>query len=201
MRDIHDSLSQKLYGLVTITEAAQAAIEAGSTFDFRQILSRIGENARQAVKELRLFLFQMLPVDLEKDGLVSILHHRLAAVEGRADIKARFLADEIIEISKRKEIALYYIAQEALNNVLRHAQAKSVSVTLRQGYKYVTLEVADDGIGFDNMNIDRGGLGLKNITERVKQENGKLKISSKPNKGTIIQVTFEKDLHDNFGIK
>lgn len=194
MRDIHDSVSQKLYGLVTLTEAAQASIDAGSDFDYDRFLSRIGENARQAVKELRLFLFQMQPFDLEKEGLISVLHHRLAAVEGRADIKARFLADEPILLSKEKEVALYYIAQEALNNVLRHAFAKSVTVTLKQGYKYVTLEVVDDGCGFDNTKLDRGGLGLKNIAERVKQENGKLRISSKPGKGTIIKVTFDKDI-------
>ena len=193
MRDIHDSVSQKLYGLVTLTEAAQAAIEAGSQPDYDKILSRISENARQAVKELRLFLFQLQPIDLEKEGLISVLHHRLAAVEGRADIKARFLADETISISKRKEIALYYIAQEALNNVLRHAKAKSVTITLKQGYKYVTLDITDDGSGFDKTNMNRGGLGLKNITERVKQEKGKLKISSHPDKGTIITVSFEID--------
>lgn len=193
MRDIHDSVSQKLYGLVTLTEAAQAAVEAGSQPDYDKILSRISENARQAVKELRLFLFQLQPIDLEKEGLISVLHHRLAAVEGRADIKARFLADETVSLSRRKEIALYYIAQEALNNVLRHAKAKSVIVTLKQGYKYVTLEITDDGSGFEKTNLNRGGLGLKNIMERVKQEKGKLKISSFPGKGTIITVSFEKD--------
>jgi signal transduction histidine kinase len=186
-----------LYGLVTLTEAAQAAEEAGSQPDYHQVLFRIGENARQAVKELRLFLFQMQPIDLEKEGLISVLHHRLAAVEGRADIKARFLADENLSLSKRKEIALYYIAQEALNNVLRHAKAKSVDVILKQGYKYVTLEIIDDGCGFESTNLDRGGLGLKNIIERVKQENGKIKISSKPGEGTIIKVTFEKMMDVN----
>jgi len=196
MRDVHDSVSQKLYGLVTLTEAAQATLEAGSELDYENVLSRIGENARQAVKELRLFLFQMLPVDLEKEGLIAVLHHRLAAVEGRADIKVRFLADEPLQISKRKEVALYYIAQEALNNVLRHARAKSVSVSLKQGYKYVTLEITDDGCGFDKDKLNLGGMGLNNIKERVRQENGKLKISSKEDKGTIIKVTMEKDQPD-----
>ena len=200
MRDIHDSVSQKLYGLVAVTEAALAGIEAEVEVDYGQVLSRISDNARQAVKELRLFLFQMLPIDLEKDGLVSVLHHRLAAVEGRADIKVRFLADEPIALSKRKEVALYYIAQEALNNILRHAHAKSVAVTLKQGYKYVTFEIADDGCGFENDKLEKGGLGLQNIKERVKQESGKLKISSQPNKGTIIKVTFEKDILDTLSI-
>lgn len=197
MMDIHDSVSQKLYGVVTITEAALAARDAKSDLDWDQVLLRIGENARQAVKELRLFLFQMRPLDFEKEGLVSVLHHRLSAVEGRADIKVRFLADEQISLSKRKEIAFYYIAMEALNNVLRHAQANSVSVTLKQGYKYVTLEVSDNGCGFAQAKLGKGGMGLENIKERVRQENGKLKISSQPNKGTIIKVSFEKDEINN----
>lgn len=193
MRDLHDSVSQKLYGLVTTTEAAQAALEAGSTVNQADVLSRIGESARQAVKEMRLFLYQMQPIDVDKDGLISVLHHRLAAVEGRADIKARLLADEEITISKDKEIALYYIAQEALNNILRHAHAKSISVTLKQGRKNVILEIRDDGCGFDSKKVDRAGLGLRNMKERTSQINGNLKIISKPDEGTTIIITVHKD--------
>jgi PAS domain S-box-containing protein len=194
MRDLHDSVSQKLYGLVTTTEAAQAALEAGSTVDPAQEFARIGENARQAVKEMRLFLYQMQQIDVEKDGLVSVLHHRLSAVEGRADIKARLLtAEEEISLSTDKEIMLYYIAQEALNNVLRHARAKSVLVTLKQGRKNVILEILDDGCGFDLRKVDRAGLGLQNMRERTLQLNGSLKIISKPDQGTKIMVTVPRD--------
>ncbi len=193
LRDLHDSVSQKLYGLVTLTEAAQAALEAGSTVNPSHVLTRIGENARQAVKEMRLFLYQMQPVDVEKDGLISVLHHRLAAVEGRADIKARLLADEKISLSKDKEVALYFIAQEALNNVLRHAHAKSVSVILKQGRENVILKVMDDGRGFDMKKVDRGGLGLQNMRERASQIGAKLKIVSKPNEGTKLIMTVRKE--------
>lgn len=193
LRDLHDSVSQKLYGLVTLTEAAQAALEAGSAVNPSQVLSRIGENARQAVKEMRLFLYQMQPIDVEKEGLISVLHHRLAAVEGRADIKARLLADENISLSKDKEIALYFIAQEALNNVLRHAHAKSVSVTLKQGRQNVILEILDDGRGFDPKKVERGGLGLRNMKERALQIDGRLKLISRPEQGTKIVVTVRKN--------
>lgn len=193
LRDLHDSVSQKLYGLVTTTEAAQAALEAGSDVNPSYVLARIGENARQAVKEMRLFLYQMQPIDVEKDGLISVLHHRLAAVEGRADIKARLLADENISLSKDKEVALYFIAQEALNNVLRHAHAKSVTVILKQGRENVILKVTDDGSGFDVKKVDRAGLGLQNMKERASQIRGKLKIVSKPGGGTTIIITVHKD--------
>ncbi|MEW6404980.1 MAG: sensor histidine kinase [Chloroflexota bacterium] len=197
LRDLHDSVSQKLYGLVALTEAAQAALETGNTIDPANVLLRIGENARLAVREMRLFLFQMQPSDLEKDGLVSAIHHRLSAVEGRADIKARLLADEGLELSKEREIELYFIAQEALNNILRHAHAKNVTVKLKQGRRNVILEVQDDGCGFDPRKLDRTGLGLANMKERAQKINGKLKIRSKPGEGARVVVTISRNLESS----
>lgn len=192
LRDLHDSVSQKLYGLVALTEAAQAGIEAGSEIAPLQVLTRIGENARQAVKEMRLFLYEMQPVDL-KDGLVSSLHYRLAAVEGRADIRARLLSDENILLSKENEIALYYIAQEALNNILRHAHAKNVVVNIKQTRQHVILEIKDDGQGFDVKKLDDAGMGLRNMKERALLIKGKIKISSTIGAGTKITVTVSKN--------
>src|SRR4030095_1517449 len=99
----------------------------------------------------------------------SALHHRLGAVEGRADIQARFLPDEDITISKDKEVALYFIAQEALNNILKHAHANSVLVKLKQARKNVILEIVDNGQGFDPKTIDQSGMGLQNMKARASQ--------------------------------
>jgi PAS domain S-box-containing protein len=189
VHDLHDSISQKLYGLVTLTEAAQASLETGTSIKAAQ-LSRIGENARQALKEMRLFLFQMKPVDLEHAGLIAALHTRLEAVEGRADIKARLLVDEKIDLSLEKETMLYYIAQEALNNVMKHAEARSVMVHLRKRKTGVTLEVVDDGRGFDPKTIGNGGMGLHIMQERVAKLGGKLRITSAPKKGTKVTVAI-----------
>jgi PAS domain S-box-containing protein len=194
MRDLHDSVSQKLYGLVTTTEAAQAAMEAGSDVDPGQEFAKIGENARQAVKEMRLFLFQMQQVDVEREGLISVLHHRLLAVEGRANIKARLLAEgEDVPLSTDKQMTLYYVAQEALNNAMRHSRATSVLVTLRSGPKNVILEIEDDGIGFDSKKVDQAGLGLRNMKERVFQLNGKMQILTSPGGGTKVVVAVPRD--------
>jgi signal transduction histidine kinase len=196
MRDLHDSVSQKLYGLLTMTEVAQAAIEAGNEVNISELMARIGENARQAVKEMRLFLFQMQPVDMEKDGLISLLHHRLAAVEGRADIKAQFradLTDDDIALSNQTEMVLYYIAMEALNNVLKHAAAKAVLLTLKQGRSNVILEIQDDGCGFDPKKVERGGLGLVNMQERTAQIHGKIQIRPRPEGGTKVVITVPRD--------
>jgi len=192
VRDLHDSTTQKLYGLLTLTEAAQAGIEMGSPEQLKPILSRIGETARQALKEMRLFLYELQPVDLERDGLVSILNQRLTAVEGRADVKARLLSDETISLPLDKEVALYFIAQEALNNVLKHAKAKSVTVRLKQTKSNVKLEIEDDGNGFSPKKDD-GGMGMRNMKERASQVGGKLSITSIPGKGTKISATVSKD--------
>jgi PAS domain S-box-containing protein len=193
VRDLHDSVTQKLYGLVALTEAAQASLETGAAVHPTQVLARIGENARQALKEMRLFLFEMKPIDLKHEGLVAALHQRLAAVEGRADIKARLLADDKINLPLEKQIALYYIAQEALNNILKHANARSVMVRLKKRKTSIVLEVEDDGRGFDPKTADRGGMGLRNMQERATAVGGKLKLESVPGKGTKIIATVSKD--------
>lgn len=195
VRDLHDSVTQNMYGLLAFTEAAQAGLESGSTDKLASALARIAENARQALKEMRLFFFEMQPVNLEREGLVAVLNQRIAAVEGRANIKARLLADKNIVIPLDKEVELYFIAQEAMNNVLRHAQAKSVTVRLKQKKENIVLEIVDDGCGFDPKKVDKGGMGLRNMRERVSQVGGKMKIVSTPEKGTRITVLVRKDDH------
>ena len=120
---------------------------------------------------------------------IGAIHHRLSAVEGRASVKARLLADDGIVLSKDKEVALYYIAQEALNNIIRHAYAQSVLVTLKKAGEKVILEVRDDGSGFEVEQAEDGGMGLQNIRERTMQINGELQIESSPGQGTRVIVT------------
>jgi len=197
VRDLHDSVTQKLYGLLTLTEASQAALESGTAIMSAELLSRFGEGTRQALKEMRLFLYGLQPVDLEREGLVSVLHQRLAAVEGRADVKARLLTDDEINLPLTKEVALYFITQEALNNVLRHANAKSVTVRLKQTDANVLLSVEDDGCGFDPGQQAKAGMGLSNIRERVAQIGGRLRIVSSPGNGTSLYVAVGRETYPN----
>jgi len=194
VRDLHDSVTQKLYGLVAFTEAAEAGLEAGSMDMLVKVLPRISENARQSLKEMRLFLHGLQPVDLEREGLEAVLHQRLAAVEGRADIKARFTFDDDIVIPLEKQVALYFIAQEALNNVLKHARASSVTVHLSQSRSNIVMEIEDDGCGFDTIRVKQGGMGIRNMQQRAKQVGGNIKISSSHNKGTIVKISVPKEI-------
>ena len=194
VKDLHDSITQKLYALVAQTEAAQAGLESGAITQPAEVLARIGEHARHALKEMRLFLFEMRPVDLEREGLVAVLHQRLAAVEGIADIQARLISDEKIVLSIDKQVALYYIAQEALNNILKHAKAKIVNIHLLKKKGNVVLEIQDDGCGFSpKVAKSKGGMGMGNMRERAAKVNGKLRIVSTPGQGTKVIVTVHQD--------
>jgi signal transduction histidine kinase len=187
-RDLHDSVTQLLYGLVTLTEAGQVQLEAAAPEAIQHTLARIGETARQALKEMRLYIHQLRPAVLAEEGLVGGLHQRLAAVEGRSDVQARLLADESIELPAPMEEALYHIAREALNNALKHARAASVSVTLSRQAEQVVLEIMDDGCGFDPESVGQAGMGLTNMRERAESIGGALTVTSKPGAGTRVTV-------------
>jgi len=190
VRDLHDSLSAKLYGVLTLTEAAQAGLEAGHADMPARVLARIGEQARQALKEMRLFLHELEPLNLEREELASALAQRLAAVEGRADIRTRLLMDETIALPLQTKVALYFIAQEALNNALRHADARSVTVRLQRKHAHLLFEIRDDGRGFDVKRVGSGGRGLRNMRERAEKIGAKLTILSRNGEGTTVRVTL-----------
>ncbi|NMB89020.1 MAG: HAMP domain-containing protein, partial [Chloroflexi bacterium] len=190
-RDLHDSVTQSLYGLVTLTEVglmrsakAQDAANAGA---FQQI----GQTARQAIREMRLFIHQLRPPDLQQEGLAGALDLRLAAVEGRSDVKARLIADEDVHLSLVEETAFYHIAQEALNNALKHARASNVVVTLGRVPRGVALEIVDDGLGFDPRQEAGAGTGLDAMQERAREIGACLEILSQPGQGTRVTAILE----------
>ncbi|NTW44004.1 MAG: PAS domain S-box protein, partial [Anaerolineaceae bacterium] len=167
IKDLHDSITQKLYGMVVLTESVQIGMESGMLTDIRNQMALISESARQALREMRLFLYELEPVDIESEGLVSVLQQRVASVENRSGLRARVICDEDISLSREKERNLYYIAQEALNNILKHAQAKSVVLKLKKRKGSISLQIIDDGAGFDLKNVETGGLGIKNMRARA----------------------------------
>ena len=192
MRDLHDSVIQSLYGLVTLSEAGQIAVEGQDLERSGHLFTRIGQTARQAIREIRLFIHQLRPPILEQEGLINALDLRLAAVEGRSDIQVTFHATEDIDLPLPVETALYHIAQEALNNSLKHARARAVSIHFFRENAEIVLEVCDNGVGFDPQTAANGGLGLIHMNERARSIDGTLKIFSKPGNGTRIQVRFKE---------
>jgi PAS domain S-box-containing protein len=189
-RDLHDSVTQSLYGLVTLTEAGQAQLESGVVVPIGHTLVRIGQTARQALKEMRLYIYELRPPTLEQEGLVGALHLRLTAVEGRSNIKTRLVTNGTVNLSPVVTNALYHIAQEALNNILKHTLSTSVTVYLNQTDEAISLEVVDNGQGFDSDKLLDQGMGLANMRERAREVGGVFEITSSINKGTQVKVTI-----------
>ena len=163
--------------------------ESGDLESAKHYLSRVSEVIHQALKDMRLLVFQMRPPELDTEGLVGALQRRLDAVEKRAGIEARLISDELPTLPDDVVDGLYGIAQEALNNVLKHAEADAVSVTIRSGGASVNFEVVDDGRGFDiEAAHEGGGMGLKNMQERAAQLSGELTIDTAPGQGTKLKV-------------
>jgi signal transduction histidine kinase len=146
--------------------------------------------ALQALKEMRLLVYELRPSALEKAGLVGALQQRLDAVEGRANVEARLLVEAAIDLPAAVEAALYGIAQEALNNTLKHAAATAVTVRLRPGQGGgVELEIVDNRRGFDSQEAgSQGGMGLTTMRQRAEQVGATLEVISVPRQGTTVKV-------------
>lgn len=168
-------------------EAGKRLATAGDLEVVGEHLAELGEAARQALKEMRLLVYELRPAVLEKEGLVGTLRRRLEAVERRAGVEVSLRVEGEGEIPREVEEGLFRIAQEALNNSLKHAHTGSVSVRLRFTEKAVEIEIADDGRGFDPAEVE-GGMGLVNMRERASSLGGEFSLSSAPGKGSTVRV-------------
>jgi len=187
-RELHDSLTQTLYSLTLQAEAASRELAAGATHQANQQLQTIRRTAQQALGEMRALLFELRPPDLEAEGLVAALQERLEAVEARSGLVAEFIVEGEETFPQDVETELYRIAQEALNNVLKHAQAHAITLSLHQANGTIVLEVADDGQGFGMTSQPRSGMGLRSMEERAAHLGGTLTVRSAPGAGTRVRV-------------
>jgi nitrate/nitrite-specific signal transduction histidine kinase len=188
-RDLHDSVTQALYGVTLYAEAAARQLSLGEVGMTSDHLREIRATAQEALREMRLLIFELRSPMLRQEGLAAALQARLETVEGRLGLKTEFRGEENGQLSPEVEEGLYRVAQEALNNVLKHAHASRVTVFLHQDEQAVTLEVADDGRGFDPVLArEQGGFGLRGMEERAARLGGKLVVQSSLGEGTRIRV-------------
>ncbi len=189
-RELHDSVTQSLYSVTLYAEAAARLLQAGQTTDAAGHLKDLGVTAREALREMRLLIFELNPPALETGNLAEALQVRLDAVEARGGMSVTFSAqgDECLSALARQE--LYQIAQEALNNALKHSRAQAVRVLLTHRAGETTLSISDDGVGFRTEQAQKsGGAGLRGMKERVARIHGKLSVVSAPGGGTTVTVT------------
>ena len=187
-RELHDSVAQTLYGLTLQAEAASRKLNAGKNDEVAVYLHEIRDSSQQTLKETRLLIFELRPPVLEKEGLVPALRARLESVESRSGLKALISLQDVGRLPSGIEAGLYGISNEVLNNILKHAHASEIKVSLEKKESKIILEICDNGVGFDPDLVEGyGGLGLKGMRERAEQINSDLRISSGSN-GTQVRV-------------
>ncbi len=188
-RELHDSVTQAMYSVTLYAEATRMALAAGKSDVAAENLQELQMMAREALFSIRLLIFELHPPILEGQGLAAALQVRLSAVESRAGLQAELRVDKSRRLPLAIEEELYRIALEALNNVVKHARAQHVIITLKFDDNRVYLEIADDGLGYDPaIAKGSGGMGLRGMEERAQRINAKLEMDSAPGKGTTLKV-------------
>lgn len=184
-RELHDSVSQVLYGITLGVDTARDLLVQRPT-DVAEPLEYIRGLATAGMTELRALIFELRPESLEKEGLVAALTKQLAAVAARHGLAVdSFLPTEPVASLETKE-TLFRICQEALHNIVKHAKAKRVWLRLEVQEADLVLQIADDGVGFDSGADFPGHLGLHSMHERAVMLGGHLDISASAGKGTCI---------------
>lgn len=192
-RELHDSVAQSLYSLVLLAEAARRLAAVQDLQRVEEAIARLGEIGQQALKEMRLLVYELRPLGLGEEGLIRALQQRLDAVERRAGVDVYLSVEGTVELPETVEVELYRIVQEALNNALKHAAATTVTVQIRAQEEHVEIEVVDNGRGFALDAAEaKGGMGLTGMQERAERLGGSLVVLSSPGNGTRVKVTLER---------
>ena len=155
-------------------------------------LEELQRSSREAVADMRLLIFELQPSVLEEEDLVEAIRIRLESVEARAGVDVSLQVVGELRLSKTIEIEIYRVVQEALNNILKHAQATHVVVKIRGDQDGFYLTIQDNGKGFDPTLAEKsGGFGLRNIRERIHQVGGKVCLETASGQGTALHIEIE----------
>jgi signal transduction histidine kinase len=191
-REIHDTLAQGFASVVTHLEAADASL-AGDPERARRHVTAAEEVARASLAETRTLVWALRPEAIATAGLAGAIERVAAAAGAGPGSTATEVAvsGEPRQLHVDVEVTLLRAAQEAIANARRHGAASHITVTLTYYPDEVSLDVTDDGCGFDPSEaLKRGGLGLIGMRERAEALGGSLAIESTPGEGTAVAVTL-----------
>ena len=188
-RDLHDSVTQTLFSATLIAEVLPKLVERNGNEGMRR-LEELRQLTRGALAEMRTLLLELRPATLIEVSIEELLRQLTEAARGRARIPIDLQVQVTAPLPPEAKIAFYYIAQEALNNVAKHARAGSAYVNLASHPQGAVLSILDDGQGFDVSQVTPEHLGLAIMRERCESINGELTISSTPGEGTEITVRW-----------
>ena len=187
--ELHDAVSQKLFSVVLNAETAATLLDRDPE-QARAQVARLQELARQALDELRSLIFELRPPDLERDGLCGALRKHVDVLRRLQPVEIELDGDLELTRDPQRDRELFRIAQEALQNALRHAEASRIVVRLRGDDGRLLLDVEDDGVGFDPEapELRSRRLGLTSMEERAQRLGARLEIRSAEGAGTTVHL-------------
>lgn len=186
-RSLHDSVTQALYSLGLLAGAFRFEAGEQGQSGAAENYDKLGRIAQQALQEMRLLIYQLRTPLLEQEGLIAALQQRLDTVERGAGVRTRLLTGGELSLAPQVEEELYWISQEALNNVLKHAAAQNVTLRVEHADGALALSISDDGAGFDALTSPRG-VGLSSMHERAARIGATITLQSAQGSGTTVIV-------------
>jgi nitrate/nitrite-specific signal transduction histidine kinase len=194
-RELHDAVTQTLFSASLIAEVLPRVWELDPE-DGRQQLEEVRILTRGALAEMRTLLLELRPDSLSKSRMGDLLRQLGRAITGRTGISVTVTAEDEWSLPPAVQIPLYRIAQEALNNVGKHAKAKRVDVDFTCEPGLAALVISDDGQGFDVDNIPPGHFGVGIMQERAESIGAVLEITSQPGAGTRVTVNWQEQTEE-----
>jgi PAS domain S-box-containing protein len=191
-RELHDSVNQALFGLTTYAEFGRQQSLRRSDQTAAEQWQVAKEMAQQAMKEMRLLVYELRSEAVQRQGVAAALQQRLNMVEKRTGIETKFTTHNLpAALSPEVEDALYFMAQEALNNTLKRARATQVAVELSASENEITLTIIDNGLGFELDGVrDTSDMGLFNLAGRATALGGNMRVKSTVGVGTMIESSI-----------
>ena len=188
-RDLHDSVTQTLFAIAMTTQAIfkqwkQDAYSVGES------LGELQDLTQGALAEIRTLLLELRPSALIEADLADLLRQLCATIKGRSRLQVDFQTRGKADTTAEAHIAFFRIAQESLNNIIKHSRAKKATIRFTRRIGRVELIIIDDGIGFNPQNIPASHMGIKIMQERAHDANIALTISSLPKSGTTIRALW-----------
>ncbi len=190
-RELHDSISQALYGIELGARTARELVQTEGSgknlkADLAEPMEYVLRMARASLAEMRALIFELRPESLQAEGLVAGLSKQVASLRDRHRLKVESTLGDEPDLPLELKEATYRVAREAMHNIVKHAHASHVDLSLDIFPDRVVLHVRDDGVGFDALAAYPGHLGLQSMRERVASLGGALEIQSVAGRGTRI---------------
>jgi signal transduction histidine kinase len=186
-RDLHDGAVQDLAGVSYNLTAAARSVDEATPDETGQVLTEAASDTRRAIRQLRTLLVDIYPPDLHRTGLAAAFRDLVAPLAPRG-IEAEVQVPEQLDLTPATETLFYRSAQEALRNVVKHADATHVVLTVQEDDGVTRLIVRDDGRGFDPALVGDGHLGLQLLADLAREAGGQLKLDSSAEEGTRVCI-------------